>query len=353
MNYSSPKEELYDTAAGFVLLGSTILVLVSSLLSFAYMYLYLKLNGFIKTILYQMSTVGIVGSLIMIIGEAIILIKKEQTFATCCMIHYSGFLVVFMDVFMTAMISALRYSNHCLISMDFLSLFYIFFRYYMAWKASKTQFVKPKVIMRVIIGGISFQICFAATTILIQNWLDMTSEPITCSNLEHTVSIEAPYMSILVMIELTVVVHFGLVFDFLLYFLMKQRNAQLVQWKSSQDQLAVPIKATLVSTVSLFMILICGPMCFTSWYSGKILLWLGVILGSVWVVGHVPALLFFTICHQKKVEQIQPPIELQFHGENFNFDDAKNPQLPGKEIKLYQQRTPIFIVEEALPNQII
>ena len=123
MNYSSPKEELYDTAAGFVLLGSTILVLVSSLLSFAYMYLYLKLNGFIKTILYQMSTVGIVGSLIMIIGEAIILIKKEQTFATCCMIHYSGFLVVFMDVFMTAMISALRYSNHYLISMYFLSLF--------------------------------------------------------------------------------------------------------------------------------------------------------------------------------------------------------------------------------------
>ena len=103
-----------------------IFALVSSLLSFGYMYLYLKLNGFIKTILYQMSMVGIVGSLIMIIGEAIILIKKEQTFATCCMIHYSGFLVVFMDVFMTAMISALRYANHCLIFMDFLSLLYIF-----------------------------------------------------------------------------------------------------------------------------------------------------------------------------------------------------------------------------------
>ena len=112
MNYSSPKEELYDTAAGFVLLGSTILALVSSLLSFAYMYLYLKLNGFIKTIMYQMSIIGIVGSLIMIIGEAIILIKKEQTFTTCCMIHYSGAIVVFVDVFMTAMISALRYANN-------------------------------------------------------------------------------------------------------------------------------------------------------------------------------------------------------------------------------------------------
>ena len=341
MNYSSPKEELYDTAAGFVLLGSTILALVSSLLSCAYMYLYLKLNGFIKTILYQMCIVGIVGTLIMIFGEAIILIKKEQTFATCCMIHYSGFLVVFMDVFMTAMISTLRYANHCLIFIDFLSLLYIFFRYYMAWKASKTQFAKPKVIMRIIIGGISFQICFAASSILIQNWLDMTSEPITCSNLEHTVSIETPYISILAMIELTIVVQFGLVCDVLLYFLMKQRNAQLVQWKSSQDQLTVPVKATLVSTVSLFMILICGPMCFTSWYSGKMLLWLGVMLSCIWVVGHVPALLFFTISHKKKVEKKQPPIELQFHGEESEFDD-KNHQLHGEEM-----------IEEALPNQVV
>ena len=62
-----------------------------------------------------MSIVGIVGSLLMIVGEAIILIKKEQTFATCCMIHYSGTIVVFMDVSMTAMISALRYANNCII----------------------------------------------------------------------------------------------------------------------------------------------------------------------------------------------------------------------------------------------
>ena len=113
-NFSSPKEELYDTAVGYILLCLTILALVTSLLSFGYIYLYLKLNGFIKIILYQMSIVGIVGTLIMIIGEAIILFKKEQTFTTCCMIHYSGAIVVFMDVFMTAMISALRYANNCM-----------------------------------------------------------------------------------------------------------------------------------------------------------------------------------------------------------------------------------------------
>ena len=114
-NYTSPKEDLYDTAAGYSLLCVTILTLVSSLLSFGYIYFYLKLNDFIKTILYQMSIIGIFGSMIMIIGEGIILIKKEQTFATCCMIHYSGVIVVFMDAFMTAMISGLRYASHKII----------------------------------------------------------------------------------------------------------------------------------------------------------------------------------------------------------------------------------------------
>ena len=114
-NYTSPNEDLYDTAAGYSLLCLTILVLVSSLLSFGYIYFYLKLNDFIKTILYQMSIIGTFGSTIMIIGEGIILIKKEQTFATCCMIHYSGAIVVFMDAFMTAMISGLRYASHWII----------------------------------------------------------------------------------------------------------------------------------------------------------------------------------------------------------------------------------------------
>ena len=223
----------------------------------------------------------------------------------------------------------------------------------MAWKASKTQFANPRIIIGVIIGGISFQICFSASTIMTQNWLDMTSEPITCSNLEHTVSIETPYISILALIELTIVAQFGLVCDVLLYFLMKQRNTQLLQWKSSQDELAVPIKATVVSTVSLFMILICGPMCFTSWYSGKMLLWLGVILSCIWVVGHVPALLFFTISRQKKVEKKQPPIGLHFHGEESELDDKKNHQLHGEKMNFWLQRTSIFMIEEALPNQII
>ena len=105
------KEELYNTATGYFVLGSTVLVFISSLLSFAYIRYYLKLNIFLKKILYQMSILGIIGSSVCIIAEVIILIKKEQTYKTCSMIYYSGFIVANLDVTMTAMISALRYTG--------------------------------------------------------------------------------------------------------------------------------------------------------------------------------------------------------------------------------------------------
>ena len=59
---------------------------------------------------------------------------------------------------------------------------------------------------------------------------------------------------------------------------------------------------------------------------------------------------FFTISHQKKVEKKQPPKGLQFHGEESEFDDKNN---HGEEVNFWQQRTSIFMIEEALPNQII
>ena len=62
----------------------------------------------------------------MIIGEAIVLIKKEQTFTTCSMIHYTGAIVVFMDVFMTAMISGLRYANNYIIFQILRFIFILF-----------------------------------------------------------------------------------------------------------------------------------------------------------------------------------------------------------------------------------
>ena len=107
-------EELYNTVTGFLVLGSTMLVFISSMISFVYIQCYLKLNIFLKKILYQMSILGIIGSGICMIAEVVILVKKEQTYATCSMIYYSGFITANLDVTMTAMISALRYNLYFL-----------------------------------------------------------------------------------------------------------------------------------------------------------------------------------------------------------------------------------------------
>ena len=121
----------------------------------------------------------------------------------------------------------------------------------MAWNASKAKIANPKLMKSFLVGGISFQGSFIAIAIWNQNLFNMTSEAIVCSNLQHTIEIEVQYISILATIELTLIILFGLLFDILLYFFMVQRNIQLIPWKSSKDDPTIPIKATLVSTVSL------------------------------------------------------------------------------------------------------
>ena len=114
----------------------------------------------------------------------------------------------------------------------------------MSCKASKAQIAKPETMKYFIICGISFQIIFIIFLIFIQNFFNMTSEPIICSNLEHTVEVKIPYVSILALIELIAIIIFGMHCDVSLYFFMKQRNVQLIPWKSSQDDPAVPMKAS-------------------------------------------------------------------------------------------------------------
>ena len=103
------KEEIYDTAAGFVLLASNVLLLISSIISLIYIHFYLKLNVFLKVILYQMTILGILGSAIIIVAVEIILATSEQSFLTCSLIYYPFVFMGTLIVTMTSMISGLRY----------------------------------------------------------------------------------------------------------------------------------------------------------------------------------------------------------------------------------------------------
>lgn len=102
------KEELYDTAAGFLLLASNVLWLISSIISLLYIHIYLKLNAFLKVILYQMTILGILGSAIILVAVGIILATNEQSFVTCSMIYYPFAFMGTLIVTMTSMISGLR-----------------------------------------------------------------------------------------------------------------------------------------------------------------------------------------------------------------------------------------------------
>ena len=97
------------------------------------------------------------------------------------------------------------------------------------------------------------------------------------------------------------------------------------------------------------------PLCLTFWYNGKMLNWLGVILGTLWVVGIVPALLIFTVKHQKKVEQKQPPRGLQFHGEDLQLEEFSISNFQERSDNIYvvphSRADPLGILSHTLPNQ--
>ena len=223
----------------------------------------------------------------------------------------------------------------------------------MSRKASKVKLADPKIMEAIIIFGIIFQITFLVALICIQNFFNMTSEPIICSNLEHTVSIKSPYASIIAVINHTAIILFGLCCDISLYVFMKQRNNQIIPWTSNQDDPAIPMKATLVTMVSLIFEVLCVPLCLTFWYSGKMLNWLGVIFGCFWMAGQVPALLIFTVKHQKKVEQKQPPRGLQFHGEDLELEDFNVSNLQERDIYIISQSRaePLENYSDTLPHR--
>ena len=92
-----------------MLLASNVLLLISSIISLIYIHVYLKLNVFLKVILYQMTILGILGSAIIIVAVEIILATSKQSFVTCSLIYYPFVFMGTLIVTMTSMISGLRY----------------------------------------------------------------------------------------------------------------------------------------------------------------------------------------------------------------------------------------------------
>ena len=91
-----------------------------------------------------------------------------------------------------------------------------------------------------------------------------------------------------------------------------------------------------------------------SYITGKMILWYTIIICSIWIACHLPALLLFTINHQRKVEQSQPPKGLQFHGGNLELEEINNSQIDENEIYIISQPRENILensMEEGIPHQ--
>ena len=130
----------------------------------------------------------------------------------------------------------------------------------MSWKASKAQLFDPVFANKFITGSVVFQSTFLFIMMFIQMLFAVSSEALICANLEHEILIEFPYISVVVLIEGTVIISLGLSFDILLFYFMRERNVQLIPWKALQDDPSIPMKATLVSTVTMIVAYICWSM---------------------------------------------------------------------------------------------
>ena len=95
-------------------------------------------------------------------------------------------------------------------------------------------------------------------------------------------------------------------------------------------------------------------MCSSLNFTGKMILWYTIIICCIWIACHLPALLLFTIKHQQKVEQSQPPKGLQFHGGSLELEEINGSQIDGNEIYIISQQRENILedsMEEGIPHQ--
>ena len=73
------------------------------------------------------------------------------------------------------------------------------------------------------------------------------------------------------------------------------------------------------------------------------------------MAGHVPSLFIFTLKHQKKMEQKQPPRGLQFHGEDLELEDFNVSNFQERDIYIIPQSRakPLENPSNTLPHHTI
>ena len=306
--------------------SGTILGAILALVSLFYVSIHLRINSLIKAIFYFIAIQNLLCFTVMLTAEIIIYTNQEQNIITCSLLCYTISLTSSTDSMLTTLISVLRF--------------------HMAWKASNAKIAKKGILTAAIFCTILAHYFFIFLIFFSHVYFRTQSEIAWCANEFYDIHTEFPISHIIYFIEAVVILFIGLYSDISLYLFIKKRNqnskeSKLVSWKTSieEEKLGVPIRATLVTTITMIISSVVIPISLSFDYFGKYTIWIGLTLGVFWTAFHLPCLLIFTVNHKKKetsIRRIQPPKCLQFHAsvkENENLEMESDPTDSENQVK--------------------
>ncbi len=273
-----------------------------SAIGLIFAWLKLKLSPILKFILVLMIAANLIGRIIQLIG-LILAMKQEYipSMGICRLLSYPLISTTLGTFLNTSLISMLRL--------------------YMSKLAANCRFPKLKIIFPFVILAILLHYSMWPLFHTFMEWHEVISPTSKCAMKNFPMGLW-PYRIAFHMYAL-IIVSLGIWCDCEMYLFIKQRNTrnsnstQLVPWTSNHESLTedldVPIKATMISTFGLafqFFIVVMGH--FNLIYNIMSVYTLACMLTIVSSI--LPILLmYFTVKKQNRIQNAQPPAELQLH----------------------------------------
>ena len=297
---------------------ATCYVFLLSIACLAYILTKLKLNKYIKAVLLAMTFINIVACSVMAIGQ-MILMQEPGSFNSTTKSN---------DTALQDFELALNFCRMQIYPWHFISSSWLqgstisMLRAYLANAAAKTRIPKWYLAIPMVTLATLFNYLIPFGLSLSNEFISTSSGLKECVNNaefedEVSPSLKSHHMYFAYYV---VVMGFGIFTDLWLYNFVKKRQeepfqTQLVPWRSRNDyeNVSIPIRATIISTVSLVICLTLSPIIYISLMSDKNFLWI-VMISCVVTSGSIPLLiLLLSIKQQNQIIVSQPPPGLQFH----------------------------------------
>ena len=271
----------------------------------------LKLNPILKLILITMILFNLTGTTVQLVGEIMLLLDQNIfSLLICRCLSYPAVSVTVGNFLMSSMISILRI--------------------YMSKLAASAKVAKLKIVLPMIMLGIIVNYLTWPLFTLISELNGVSTLISKCAMQDLPIAFVP--VRILWFSYTLIFLAIGAMSDYKMYLFVKQRNktnakkTQLVPWVSNQENLSedldIPIKATIMSTVAFLILMLAVIFIFADLFGNIVASHIVVIASTTLFSSTLPILMiFFTIKRQNKIQNAQPPAGLQLHNIDVDDDD--------------------------------